>query len=344
MLPLGKESRKRVHFSLSVAIDFESTRNRGYGVGSMIGDRPYMSSSFEPTQPRSITIYILIANAVFFFLQAIIERSNTGYLMMQEYFYLSLPGFSSGKIWQLITFQFLHGGLMHLLVNCLVIFFMGRHVERRLGGLAFLRLYLTSGVVGGLVQLVLLAMEGGDSGYVRAVVGASAGAYGLVAAYATLFPNERIELLLFFVLPVSFVARYLFLCGVILSVLGIVSDEGHVAHAAHLGGLLSGAAIIMWTTDPQSALRRWVQRWVPSFKKRPSIRVVKETKRSPRATQKPNGPKPSSPAASASGASEDFISREVDPILDKINEHGFQSLTEEEKRILELATGRVRRR
>ena len=313
----------------------------------MIGDRPYMSSPFEPSQPRSITTYILIANAVCFFVQAIVERSDAGYVLMRDYFYLSVPGFLSGKIWQLITFQFLHGGLLHLLLNCLVIFFIGRHVERRIGEVPFLRLYLTSGVVGGLFQLIFLGMTTSGSGMAPGTVGASAGAYGLVAAFATLFPFERLQLLLFFVLPVSFQARYLFLCGVVLSFLGMVSDQGPVAHAAHLGGLLTGAAMIMWTTDPNSLLRRWASRLTPSGRRRQSIRVVKETKSRKGPSVNPRtarSPRPGSAAPSGGMTSSEFISREVDPILDKIAEHGLQSLTERERKILESAKSRMGRR
>ena len=61
----------------------------------------------------------------------------------------------SGEIWKLLTFQFLHGGFFHLLINCLMIWFAGRQIEESLGKLKFLSLYLIAGVFGGLLQSVL---------------------------------------------------------------------------------------------------------------------------------------------------------------------------------------------
>ena len=116
-----------------------------------------------------------------------------------QYFALSLAGLKSGYLWQLVTFQFMHAGWLHLIFNSLAIFFFGRPVETALGRGRFLAVYFSSGIIGGVVQMLFALMF---SSFDAPVVGASAGAYGLVAAFAVLHWTERFTLLIYF-LPVT---------------------------------------------------------------------------------------------------------------------------------------------
>jgi membrane associated rhomboid family serine protease len=79
-------------------------------------------------------------------------------------------------------------------------------------------------------------------------VGASAGVFGLVAAFTSLFPDARMTLLLFFVIPVRMTANRMLTFAAVLTVVGIVFPNWllgtHVAHAAHLGGLIAGLVIV----------------------------------------------------------------------------------------------------
>jgi membrane associated rhomboid family serine protease len=244
-------------------------------------------------------------------------------------------------VWQLLSFQFLHAGLFHLIVNCWAIYAFGREVEIALGVKRFLILYFSSGIIGGLLQ----ASAGGLAeifptslwarSFAAPTVGASAGALGLVAAFATLFPERVLTLLLFFIIPVNMRAKFLLLFAGLLSLFGIVfpSSTGCVADAAHLGGMLTGIFFVRYAMH-------WNIHW-PSLRRRrgaPPRRLVRVSSgSSARWGRSKSGEGTEAPA-------EDFLSREVDPILDKISAHGIQSLTERERRILEAARERMGKR
>ncbi len=155
----------------------------------------------------------------------------------------------SGRVWQLLTFQFLHAVPQpwHLLLNSWAIFLFGRVVERALGKWRMLRLYFLSGVMGGIVQMActwIMPVHFGDA----PIVGASAGAFGLVAAFAVLLPNQRLILLLFFVIPIAMKAKTLLWFSVAMAVFGMIVPYGNIGHAAHLGGILTGFLFARWVT------------------------------------------------------------------------------------------------
>ena len=207
----------------------------------MLDDRPYMRS--ESSRPRwSMTTILLVVNAACFVLQLLAARYTNW--PVNKYFALSTDGLSHGFVWQLLTFQFMHGGILHLLLNSVAIFCFGRAIEETLGARTLLQLYFSSGIVGGLFQIlgsVLLPSHFGG-----AVMGASAGAFGLIAAFATLFPDRRLTLLLFFIIPINMKAEHLLLFSAVLAIYGMMFPSDLVAHAAHLGGMLAGVAYIRW--------------------------------------------------------------------------------------------------
>src|SRR5260221_13899791 len=115
----------------------------------MLEDRSYMRSpSYRPQM--SASVMLMIAVAVVFALQEI----NAAYFRLDVYPYLALSneGLAHGYIWQLLTFQFIHANLMHLLGNLIGIWFFGRYIESALGAANLLKLYFLSGVVGGLLH------------------------------------------------------------------------------------------------------------------------------------------------------------------------------------------------
>ncbi len=217
----------------------------------MLGDREYMR---EPAYRGGwsgwlLTIWLVILNAVAFVVQNLAYQVF-GHARIDELFALSLPGLKQHYyVWQLLTFQFMHGGLLHLALNCFAIYMFGREVEESLGKRSFLTLYFSSGIIGGLFQvlgaLVWEARCGGE------VVGASAGAFGLVAAYATLYPQRPLTLLLFFILPITMRARYLLLISGLMAVFGLLFGHDGVAHAAHIGGMLTGIFFVRWAGEWQ---------------------------------------------------------------------------------------------
>src|SRR4029077_2638124 len=161
----------------------------------MLEDRYYMRRSPFDAR-RSATLILVIINVVAFVVQQLLyNRFSTD--SIDHYGALSLTGLKQGFVWQLISFQFMHAGLLHLLSNCLVIYVFGRPVEEALGRGPFLALYFSSGIIGGLFQALAGLLLGGL--FAAPVVGASAGAFGLTAAFAMLFPDQM--LLFFFIIP-----------------------------------------------------------------------------------------------------------------------------------------------
>src|SRR5512137_1183154 len=110
----------------------------------MLEDRYYMRGpSFGGR--RSATVTLLIVNALVFLAQLSFTRFSD--FDVNRYFALSLWGLKQGYVWQLLTFQFMHGGILHLLINCWVIYVFGRELEETLGVKRFLTLYFSSGVI-----------------------------------------------------------------------------------------------------------------------------------------------------------------------------------------------------
>lgn len=290
----------------------------------MLEDRDYMRQSYGRLR-WSTTLVLVIVLVVVWLLQ-ITVFSHSDFL---AYLVLSSYGIKHGYVWQLLTFQFLHAGWMHLLGNCWVLFVFGRVIESSLGKWRFLTLYFLSGIIGGLFQVfVSLVWPNYFSGW---VVGASAGVFGLVAAFALMFPDET--LLLFFVLPVR--AKWLLYISIGIAALGIAAPAqfgSNIAHAAHLGGILTGMAFVRYGGELG---RNLLGPFESRRRKRELIKAV-----SIKIPQWPNG-KSESTKDMPEG---EFISREVDPILDKISQHGIQSLTERERKILEAARNRMAKR
>lgn len=299
----------------------------------MLDDRSYMRPvRFRAGVPWT---YVLMGTiAALFVIQSIVQVYVSS-SFINTYFALSLRGLSRGGIWQLLTFQFLHGGLLHLLLNLIVIYFFGRALEDAIGRRAMLGLYLTSGTVGGLCQMLLAAIA--PNYFNGPVVGASAGALGLVAAFATLFPDRLITLLLFFVIPISLRARTLLWISIALAAFGILVPAGNLADGAHLGGIFAGW---VWIRLRTSGVRLRIPSVWPATRRRPARRRQLVTTV---AAREANRPTPTNPREDDL-PNEEFISREVDPILDKISAHGMQSLTERERKILAAAHARMRRR
>jgi membrane associated rhomboid family serine protease len=203
----------------------------------MLEDRDYMRQRDYRELRVSFTVALLIINAIVF----LIECVACGYpplFSTNNYFALSVGGLKQGFVWQLLTYQFMHAGLLHILLNCWVIYVFGREIEETLGPKKFLTLFLASGVIGGLLQTAAGWLWPHYFG--GAVVGASAGAFGLVAAFAILFPERQLTLLLFFILPLTLRARTLLILSAVLALLGIAFPISNIANAAHLGGMLTG--------------------------------------------------------------------------------------------------------
>ena len=223
----------------------------------MLDDRPYMRPE-EPRfrgpsmqQPWTGWAILLTINVVVFLLQVVIDPRSLSEDMglyrkslVGQWLALDSEQISWLLPMQLFTYQFLHGGVWHLLMNGLGLFFIGRALESSIGRREIIGLYLVSGVVGALFQLGFAAVF--PVQFAGPMVGASAGVFGFMGVLARLFPYREVYLLLFFVLPIRLKLHWVFwgsFAIALVSILAAIRTEAgdSVAHAAHLGGLLYGA-------------------------------------------------------------------------------------------------------
>jgi membrane associated rhomboid family serine protease len=278
----------------------------------------------------SLTVALIVVNAIVFVVELLVSGNSHSLFIEDHYFALSVEGLKNGLVWQLLTFQFMHAGLLHIFLNCWAIYVFGRAIEETLGWKKFLILYLSSGVVGGICQVLVALLWPGLFG--GPVVGASAGVFGLVAAFAVLFPERELLLLLFFIIPIRLSAKMLLMLSAVLALAGIVFPIDHVANAAHLGGMLAGVVFI----------RQFVQGcgWQWDFSSRRAALRERVSTRSGKGSFWPSASNP--PDADLS--TDEFVKSEVDPILDKISRQGIHSLTAHEREILEKARERMAKR
>lgn len=295
----------------------------------MIRDRDYMR---DPSgDGRSLTIDLIILLIALFVVQACLFFY--GGINLINTLGLSLDGIKHGHIWQLLTFQFLHSvpWPWHVLFNCLGLYFFGRTVEQALGKKRFLALYFAGGFAGGALQLLTTWILPHHADV--PVVGASAGIMTLLALFAIMFPMREITLFVLF-FPVTLRVQYVYWFVLGISIFGTIVPFDDIANAAHLGGLLVGIAYMRWGHRAEDGLSRW------SFSQ---LRQRKRTLPKPDnlVPLKPRRVKSSETPELPSG---EFISQEVDPILDKISAHGIQSLTDRERQILQAARSKMSKR
>lgn len=297
----------------------------------MLEDRSYMREpEWRPEASRSgisLCLTLILINVACYILQHTVRG-------FEETLALFPQRLQNGNVWELLSYQFLHGGLFHLLINCAMIWFAGRQIEEALGKAKFLVLYLVAGIFGGLLQCAL-----SWSGFLppAGVVGASAGIFGLIAAFAMVYWERELTFLIMFVIPVRMKAKYLLIALAVIGVLGVISKEGGIAHGAHLGGMIWGVLFILLFI--QGGTYSGAESWWDQLRDRLSSghrRKVVTIDGGARAYSRGQ--------IKAEEVDEiDFVESEVDPILDKISEKGIQSLTERERKILEQARKKMRR-
>ncbi len=246
-----------------------------------------------------VVAWLIKANAAVF-LFFLLFRPGRLYALLA----LSYDGIRHGYLWQPLTYMFLHGSLTHVFFNMLTLFFLGPETERAMGSKHFLAMYLISGLLGGLGWLWLSPEP------YAVCVGASGAIFGVLAAYATLYPRRRLTVLVFFVFPVSMMAWQL-VAGLALVEFLLAGDPtSGIAHTAHLAGAFAGFLYIDQLFENTTLRRLWA-RARDYVAQRPHV-----------------APPPPPPPDQA----------EVDRILDKITAQGIQSLTKAERQTLHRAS------
>jgi rhomboid family protein len=156
-----------------------------------------------------------------------------------------IPAFALFRPWTVITYMFLHGGYMHIGFNMIGLVFFGPRVEDRLGSNRFAILYFVSGFSGALLSAIYSPLS--------AIIGASAGVFGVMLAFAHFWPNT--PLLIWGIFPVP--ARMMII-GLTIFTLVIARSGagGNVAHFAHLGGFAGAWLYVRWLDRARGAFRR----------------------------------------------------------------------------------------
>ncbi len=147
--------------------------------------------------------------------------------------------------WQVLTYAFLHGGVGHLFFNMLGLWMFGAELERVWGQNRFIQFYFASVLSAALAQLLVTSLLGS----MGPTVGASGALFGLLLAFAMMFPNRTIMPLF---PPIPMKAKYFVaLYGGLELLLGVTGSSSGVAHFAHLGGMLGGYLMIRyWRGQP----------------------------------------------------------------------------------------------
>lgn len=142
--------------------------------------------------------------------------------------------------WQLLTYAFVHGGLTHLLFNMFGVYMFGSDLERVWDSRRYLTYYLVCALSAAVVQLLVAGLSGGQ----YPTVGASGAVFGLLLAYAMLFPRRMI-MPLFPPIPMRAPVFVMVYAGLEL-LLGVTGTAAGVAHFAHLGGLAGGFILMRY--------------------------------------------------------------------------------------------------
>lgn len=257
---------------------------------------------------------LLVANAVVYLLTITVFTGPWFF----DWFAFS-PALVLQQPWTLGTYMFVHGGFFHLAFNMLMLFFFGTALEGRMGGTEFARYYFFCGLGGAALSYVFMAFSAATM-----VVGASAAIFGVALAFALYWPDQKIYI---FPLPVPIKVKWLVMGLAALDLLSaMVGANDGVAHFAHLGGFAFGFGYLRW--GPTRS-----QRETPAVSQHP-VRVLAH----PTSLSAEHSERQPRPQAGSSRPAYD----EVDRVLDKISETGLDSLTKEERRLLDDMSQRLR--
>jgi membrane associated rhomboid family serine protease len=217
----------------------------------------YTSSSFSfGPGPISTALKLLIGlNVVMFVATAFVPSLSLQLGLVPKWVVREL------RVWQLVTYMFIHAGLFHLLFNMLALWMFGAELERTWGTRYFLKFYFVTGVGAGVLTVLVSLLPFGPTRqlYGSDVVGASGAIYGLLLAYALYFPDRPIYMYFVFPIPAKiFVA----IMGGIAFLASISETGGGVANATHLGGLVVGYLFLKsGRAHPLSELKYRYLKW-----------------------------------------------------------------------------------
>jgi membrane associated rhomboid family serine protease len=280
---------------------------------------------------------LLILNGVIFILQTFGNMVSTesgltfGNIITRYFGLIPIQGFVDWSFypWQLVTYQFLHGSFSHVFFNMFSLWMFGMEIENQWGSKKFLMFYLLCGVAGGLLHLIIAPMLGGD---LLPVVGASGAIYGVMVAFAMMFPNRYI--FIYFLFPIK--AKYLIGIFILMNVF-IFPGGGGVAFLAHIGGALAGFIYLLFDKSSNSELRGMFTKNTTYQQSRPFNpfgAMSEKFKKKPEVED--------AQFYEVKDGQDKITQEQIDAILDKISQSGYQNLTDKEKKILFEASKKMK--
>ena len=285
-------------------MDYFEMERRRYAQGGMRGGGALGIAGGIPPVIRSL----IIVNLAVFLVQTILKlffRVDISPI----FGFVPYSFVNSLMCWQIFTYMFLHGGIIHIFLNLLALWMFGGDVERSLGSRNFFKYYVGCGVFAGICALVF------EFNSTIPIIGASGAIFGILTAFGMLFPERVITLLLFFVIPVRAKAKYFVIAFAALTFFQcLMSSGGGIAYFAHLGGIVFGYAYFKNFLSVKTFFESFPDNiHAVLFKKKVTPEIPPDI----------------------------YISEEIDPILEKISREGMHSLTRREKKLLQKARDKL---
>lgn len=282
---------------------------------------------------NQIIVINVVVFAVFGVLGVFFTLSGQSALFNTITSYLMLPADPARVIlqpWSLITYFFFHKGVFHILWNMLFMYWFGRLITEYLGQNKLLGLYVWGGIGGGLLYLLVYNLVPYFAPAVpnSVLLGASGGVIAIVVGAATFQPNYSVHLLLLGPVKMKYIAAFYVLTSFLQSTGSNAGGE-----IAHLGGALMGFLMISqlqkgndWSKPVVSFIT-----WVKSlFKPQPKIKVSYRSERK----EKAHAGTSAKTSKKATKSNDTASQEEIDAILDKISEKGYDALSKAEKQKL----------
>lgn len=287
---------------------------------------------------------LLIINGVVFFLQLLMENFKIGVYPASDILTLwfalnpiNILGYAhwpfNFQVWQLLTYQFMHGGFSHIFFNMFALWMFGAAIENVMGSKKFLIFYLLSGISAGVFHLFLSPLIGGIP---APTIGASGAIYGVLIAYAMYFPDSLI--FLYFFIPIK--AKYFIGFMILLEFFAVDSAADNVAHLAHLGGALFAFLYLLFDKNSFIPLKNSFRRY--NYQNQSSGKSIFDNF-SFSSKKKEKNVEDAKFYDLNNENSDNISQKEIDEILDKISQSGYQNLTEREKKILFEASKKMNR-
>ncbi|OGV52150.1 MAG: hypothetical protein A2017_19825 [Lentisphaerae bacterium GWF2_44_16] len=228
---------------------------------------------------------------------------------------LSTYGIRQLELWQFFSYMFFHGGFAHLLLNMWGLYLFGTIIAPDLGAIRFLNLYFISGITGAIFWLIF------NWGHPASIIGASGALFGVMMATAMLHPEREFILLLF---PMPLKTKTLVVVYAVIEIFSELGVSDNIAHLAHLGGFIGAYFYIRHVYKgniPWDILSGLFKNGGASKSKGWKVNTYDPFE------YHRNAPKDG----------QHITQEELDRILDKISEHGINSLTNEETEALKRA-------